>query len=182
MKKRGLADWIHQPKINQILLSFSVRKTPREIEKELGIKKLKLKPFVEKHLLKCLNPGARKGRLYVLTNKARRLLKPTGSKKAGNKDWHLMGWIVASPKQRLVVLKVVDSVKRTSEEIRNRASRFNSKLTRISAKAVLNDLVDSGLVETELIERKRYYWISEKGRFIAGGVNCAKERQVASVK
>jgi hypothetical protein len=34
-------------------------------------------------------------------------------------------WLLASPKQRLVVLRVMDSEKRTSENIRNKASRFN---------------------------------------------------------
>ena len=53
MGKRGVADWIDQSKINQIVLSFLVTKTPRQAEKELCIKKLKLKPFLENHLLEC---------------------------------------------------------------------------------------------------------------------------------
>ena len=172
-----MAEWIHQPKINQILLSFSVQKTPKQVEKELCVKKLKLKPFVEKHLLKCLNPGATKARFYILTDKARRLLKLSSSKKEINKDWDLIGWIMASPKQRLVVLKAVDSTKRTSEEIRERASRSNANLTRISSKGILKELISKSLIETELIERKRYYWMSEKGRLILGDVDWVKENK-----
>ena len=75
MKQGDIKDWVNQPKINSILLSFSTPKTPKQVEKELGIKKLKLKPFLNKHLLKCLNPKARKGRFYILTNKAKQLKK-----------------------------------------------------------------------------------------------------------
>jgi hypothetical protein len=163
MNKRGVADWIKQVAINQILLSFSAPKTPRQVEKELGIKKLKLKPFLEKHLLETLNPEARKGRFYILTSKARRLLKLPSSKKGNNKDWDLIGWIMASPKQRLVVLRFVNSEKRTSEEIREKTSQLNPHLSRISTKGILKELINEGLVETEMLDRKRYYWLSEEG-------------------
>lgn len=164
MSKRGVGEWVHQPTINQILLCFSAPKTPREVEKELGIKKLKLKPYLDRNLLKSLNPGARKGRFYILTGKARRLLKLSGSKKGINKDWHMIGWINASPRQRLVVLKAMDSEKRTSEEIRERALKFNPHLTRISTKSILKELISRGLVETEILNRRRYYWLSERGK------------------
>ena len=166
MAKRGLDDWIHQPKVNQILFSFLVPKTPRRVEKELGIKKLKMKPFLEKGLLESLNPRARKGRLYRLTRKTRGLLKLPVSKNVGAQNWLLIGWVTASPKQRVVLLKVIDSVKRTSEELRLRASQYNPHLTRISTKENLNGLVDKGLTETEIVNRKRYYWISEMGRLL----------------
>ena len=173
MGKRCVGCWIHQPKVNQILLSFSVPKTPKQVEKELGITKLKLKPFLEKHLLECLNPEARKSRFYIMTNKARRLFKLTVSKKEGKKDWDLIGWIMASPKQRLVVLKAValDSAKRTSEEIRERASGVNPHLTRISTKGILKELIGKDLIETEMNEKKRYYWISEKGKLLRRDIN-----------
>lgn len=167
MNKRGVAEWVNQPKIKQILLAFSVPKTPRQAEEELGIKKLKLKPFLEKNLLESLNPEARKGRFYMLTGKARRLLKLPCSKKEGNKNWDLIGWIISSPKQRLVVLKTVDSEKRTSEEIRERASQLNPHLSRTSIKGILKELISRGLVETKMYDRKRYYWISEKGKSFA---------------
>ena len=155
---------MHQPNTNQILFSFLVPKTPRRVEKELGIKKLKMRPFLEKGLLESLNPENRKGRLYRLTRKARGLLKLPASSKIGEQNWLLIGWVTASPKQRLVLLRVVDAVKRTSEELRLRASQYNPHLTRISTKDILNGLVDKGLVETEMNDRKRYYWISEMGR------------------
>ncbi len=168
-----MADWIAQPKIIQILVSFSVPRTPKQVEKRLNIKKLKMKPFLEKHLLKSLNPGARKARLYVVTNKARRLLKLPVSRKKANKDWDLIGWVMSSPRQRLVVLKVVDSVKKASEDIRRKASRLNPHLSRISTKGILKDLVSRGLVETQIgDDGRRYYWISQKGRLVADDLDC----------
>ncbi len=166
-----MADWICRPKINQILLSFCVPRTPRQVEKQLGVRKLKMKPFLEKRLLKSLTPGARKGRLYMLTDKARRLIELPSAKAEKNKDWDSIGWVMASPKQRLIVLEVMDLGKRTSEEIRERASRSNPHLTRISTKAILKELVGQGLIETELNKRKRYYWMSEKGRLVVDDVN-----------
>ena len=166
MKKEDIG-WINKPKVNQILLSFSIPKTPKQVEKELGIRKLKLKPFLEKRLLKCLNPGAKKGRFHILTNKARQLQNLSCSKKERNKDWDLIGWIMASPKQRFVVLKTVDSKKRTSEDIRERASGLNSHLSRISTKGILKELIRKCLVETEMSEKKRYYWINDKGKCVA---------------
>lgn len=43
-------EWIQRPKIKQILFSFSVPKTPTQVEKEIGMKKIKLKPFIKKNL------------------------------------------------------------------------------------------------------------------------------------
>lgn len=177
MIKRGVAKWIHQPKNNQILVSFSVPKTPKQVEKEVCVRKLKIKPFVGKRLIRCLNPEAKKGRFYILTNKARKLLKLSNCKKVPNKDWDLIGWIMASPKQRAVVSIVVDSVKRTSEEIRKRASQLNPHLSRLSAKGILKELISKGLIETEMNERKRYYWISEKGKLILDKVDWVNDNK-----
>ncbi len=159
-------EWILCPAIKQVLEAFSEPKTPKQVEKELGIKKLKLKPFVEKGLLTSLNPMARKSRFYVPTSKARRLLGLPDPRDNVHENWDLKGWIMASPRQRLVVLKVTDSKKRTSEDLRERASKVNPRLTRISTKGILKELINRGLIETELRDRKRYYWISDRGRSI----------------
>ncbi|MBW1824714.1 MAG: hypothetical protein JRI87_09135 [Deltaproteobacteria bacterium] len=81
---------------------------------------------------------------------------------------------MASPKQRLVVLRVMDLAKRTSEDIRARASRLNPRMTRVSTKGVLKVLISKGLVHTELVERKRYYWITRKGRCVVRDLGLAK--------
>jgi hypothetical protein len=171
MKKTTPDEWARRPEISRVLLWFLVPRTPREGERLSGIRKLKMKLFVEKGLLKCLNPLARKGRFFVATGKARRSLGLPSLKRGTDRDWDLIGWIKASPRQRLVVLKAMDSAKRLSEEIRERASRSNPSLTRISVKGVLKELVRGGLVETELSEKRRRYWISEKGRLILGDVD-----------
>ena len=151
-------------KHRQILLAFATAKTPRKVETELKIKKLKIKPYIDKGLLKILNPKARKGRLYLLTNKAKKTLRLSTDKRIKNIDWDLIGQVLASPKQKLVVLRALDSGKRTSEEIRGRAVKFNPHLSRISTKKILNDLLTEVLVLSEMKDRKRYYWISEKGK------------------
>ena len=156
--------WVNRKRIRQILCAFSIPKTPRKVETELRIKKLKIKPYIHKGLLKILNPKARKGRLYLLTDKAKKILGLSVGRNIENKDWDLIGQILASPKQKLVVLKVLDSGKRSSEEIRGRAVKFNPHLSRISTKQILNELITEVLVISEMKDRKRYYWISEKGK------------------
>ena len=78
---------------------------------------------------------------------------------------------MASPKQRLSVLKSMDSKKRTSEDIRIRTSKYNPRLTRISTKQILNELISRGLIETEMIGRKRYYWINNKGKKLTNDIS-----------
>jgi hypothetical protein len=166
MKKTTPDEWTLRPETSKVLLWFLSPRTPRKVEKLLGIRKLKMKPFVEKGLLKPLNPLARKGKFFVATAKARRSLGLPALKRGIDKDWDLIGWIKASPRQRLVVLKATDSAKRLSEEIRERASRSNRHLTRISVKAILKELVGQGLIESKLTQRKRRYRITHRGRSI----------------
>lgn len=80
MKKED-TNWIKKPLVNKILLAFCTPKTPSQAEKETGIKKLKLKPYLEKQLIKCLNPEAKKGRLHIITNKAKDQLEKSKLKK-----------------------------------------------------------------------------------------------------
>lgn len=174
MNEVKLVDWIVKPKNNQILMFFYNPKTPTEAQRELDINKLNLKPFLQRGLLKCLNPDTHKGRLYILTNKSRKLLKIQNLKPGNKNNYNLIGWILASPRQRYVVLITMGKVKfkRTSEEIRIRSSKINSCLTRISTKEILKELVEKELVDSEMgDDRRRYYWITQKGISIAGDLN-----------
>jgi hypothetical protein len=154
--------WISQLKNKDILLAFSAPNIPARVEKELCIKKLKLRPFLDKKLLEPLNPKAKKGRFYILSDRARKLLKVPKCRNM-DKNWNLIGWLISSPRQRLAILRVMDEGKRNSEIIRARATQFNVRMTRVSAKGILKELIARGLVETEINERKRLYWLNELG-------------------
>lgn len=184
-----MSDWIQQPKTSRILHSFSVPRTPRQVERELGIQKLKMESYLSKGLVKSLNPEGRKGRFYTLTDKARSLLKLPDSGSEGGKDWKLIGWVMASPRQRFVVLRTVDLKKRTSDGIMERAFKLDPtlSLTRISTKEILKELISKKLVETELTAEvrkiyrgekiygkrlRRFYWLSEKGRLVSDDIAC----------
>ena len=170
MRGKRLHDWISRLKNKQILFSFSAPKTPTQVKNELGVGKFNLKPYLKRGLIECLNPDGQKGKLYVLTNKAKRLLKISIPARKNPKDYALIGWILASPKQRYVVLKTIalNSEKRTSEEIRLKSKDQNPCLSRISTKSILKELIDKELVETEMGgDRRRYYWVTEEGRLFA---------------
>ena len=163
MGKKSPREWALRPKIKSILLAFAAPKTPKQAEKELSIRKLKTPPFIAKGLLECLNPNARKGRLYIATPKARVLLQLPGARKGSRNDWRIIGSIMASPKQKLVIFLTVDEQKKTSEEIRLKAFSINPHLSRISTKEILNALVEGKIIGTEIIGRKRFYWLNALG-------------------
>ena len=165
-----MINWINRPKNIQLLSSFSVPKTPTQVMNELCVDKFNLKPYLKRGTIKCLNPEGHKGKLYVLTNKARKLLEISIPVQKIKKDYDLIGWISASPRQRYVVLKtlLLNPVRRTSEEIRIKSSHLNPCLSRISTKSILKELMKKGLVETEMgKDRKRYYWVNEEGKSLA---------------
>ncbi len=163
MKKKNIHEWLIRTSVKKILLTFYSPRTPRQVKKITGINKLNLAPLIEKNLLQCLNSNARKGRLYTITDKARKFLQLPPSKNHKKNNWNLLGWLISSPKQRLVILRIMDTFKRTSEEIREKAMRLNPKLTRISTKSILQELINNKLIDTRISGRKRYYWITETG-------------------
>lgn len=63
-------------------------------------------------------------------------------------------------------MKVMDGLKRTSEQIRERASKFNPHLSRVSTKGILRELIKKNLVLSKMSEGKRYYWISGEGSVV----------------
>lgn len=166
MQKTGFPESINNPKTKQLLLAFSIPKTPKQVEAMLSLSKIKLKPLLEKGFLKCLNPKGRKGRFYVLTQKTRECLGLGCQECALNKNWELIGWLMASPKQRLIVLRCIDERKLYSEEVRMRATQLTSHLTRESTKVILKDLINKHLADSEILERIRFYWITTYGQKI----------------
>lgn len=184
-KTKDIIEWIHKQKNERILKIFQSPTTPRQAEKRLGIKKITLRPFLKAGLIRLLNTGAAKGRFYVATSKARRLLNLPLSKSRIRSEWRIVGWILASPRQRTIILKVLNSVKRTSDEIMRQALKLNKSVTRISVKTILSELIGKGLVETELKPRlrrvirgcpiygkklRRFYWLSGRGKIIQDDV------------
>ena len=163
MKKRDIIRWIEKRRNKQILLAFSIPKTPRQAEKELSMRKLNLKPFLDKGLIRPLNPAVRKGRFYALTDEVRKWLKLLCSETNNEKDWELIGWVIASPRQRLSVLRIMDSEKRTSEEIRAKATQLNANISRTSIKGILKELFERNLIDTEVLEGIRFYWLNQQG-------------------
>lgn len=162
--------WTNQQQTKQILKSFSLPKTPTQVQHDLSINKFSLQPFLKRRLLKCLCPQNTKGRLYISTNRARKILNLPRTKIKSKDNLNLIGWIIASPRQRYVVLMTMTKYpgKRTSENIRIKAAKLNPCLSRISTKSILKELTDYGLVETEMgDDRRRYYWLSDQGN-IAG--------------
>lgn len=166
MPGRILTEGINNPRTRQILLNFSSPRTPRQARLNLSVKKLELRPFLKTGLLKCLNPDSRKGRFYTLTEKARKILEPDCPECNLDKDWEIIGWIVASPQQRLVALRSVYENKLCSEEVRMRATLLNCHISRVSMKNILKELVGKRLVDTEILERIRFYWIAPYGQKI----------------
>ena len=183
MSSRAKTLWIHRPEVKEVLLSFCIPRTPKQVERELGATKLKLSEFLKKNSIMPLNPTARKGRLYIVTSWVREQYGLLAFSYNRNTDWDVIGWLLSSPRQRLALLQTIslDCKKRTSEEIRTRGSRLNPHFTRISTKTTLNELVKKSLIETDLFERKRYYWINQNGASVADFIKANLKINVANL-
>lgn len=179
MEKTQNQGWQCSPRAASILVSLSAPKTPLQVVKELRIRRFKLKPFLEKGLVVCLNPRAKKGRLYITTRTAKAHSGPDVLRLVRTRDWDLIGWILASPNQRLPVLSAMDGMKRVSENIRQRASRWNNRLSRTSTKGILKELLSKNLVESQLIGKKRYYWKSDEGKLLDSSLQELNPIQLA---
>ena len=70
---QSLARWANKPNAKRILFLLDNPSTPRDVEKALSIGKIKMKPYLDKGLIFPLNSNGRKGRLYTLTPKARKI-------------------------------------------------------------------------------------------------------------
>ena len=160
------ADFVISTASKRILLAFSSPATPKKAMHQLCVRKIKFQIYVNAGLLKCLNPEEKRARFYVLTEKARKLLSLPHSDVDLHKDWKCIGWILSSPKMKLTVLRFVDERKLCSEEVRMRATQFNWHLSRSSMKDILKELVGKHLVDTELLEGIRFYWIAPYGQKI----------------
>jgi DNA-binding MarR family transcriptional regulator len=166
MLNKRVENGIISPANKRILLAFSTPKTPQKAMLELCLKKIGFNDYIKAGLLKCLNPEESRARFYVLADKARKLLSQPPCDVSLHKDWNCIGWVMSGPKMKLAVLRCVDERKLYSEEIRIRASQFNCHLSRTSVKDILKGLVEKHLVDTEIMERVRFYWITPHGQKI----------------
>lgn len=166
MQQKEAQDGIISPASRQTLLVFSMPKTPKQAQIELSVKEVRCWEFLRKGLLKCLNPESKRGRFYILSDKARECLKIPCPHFILDNDWEVIGWLASSPRQRLVILRCTDERKLTSEEIRMRATQLNCHLSRTSTKTILKSLIGRHLITTEILERIRFYWINAYGKKI----------------
>jgi len=166
MLNKRVENGIISPANKRILLAFSIPKTPHQAMFELCLKKIMFAPYIKAGLLKCLNPEESRARFYLLTDKARKLLNQPPCNIGLHKDWNCIGWVMSGPKMKLVVLRCVDERKLYSEEIRIRAGQFNCHLSRTSVKGILKGLAEKHLVDTEIMQRVRFYWITPHGQKI----------------
>lgn len=147
--KREVGLRVYNEETRRRLTFFAEPRTPRQAEIYFNIKKIKLKPYIDNGLLNILNENSNKGRLYLLRKKGRKILNLPTTNQNYDLDWELIGWLMASPKQRLSLLKIIglDKSKRTSENIRYRASKVNSRLTRIEE--LLRSCLDTHLFSND---------------------------------
>ena len=75
----------------QIILSLEVSKTPTEIASEIKVSvshvRRTLKEFSKKNLVKCKTPNEKKGRIYILTNEGKKVLKQLKKNSHHNKPF-----------------------------------------------------------------------------------------------
>ncbi len=154
-------------------------RTPSEIRRALNLSKKDtvyyiLASFAERGITVCLNPEARKGRLYFLTDKGKEYLITIVKDEKGDKNFEVIfydipkelvssySWVVSGGRKRLI-METVDNNDRVAEEIRK---RLGEKLTIFNTDSTLKACVKRGLVVCSVKNEGVTYKHSENGRII----------------
>ena len=154
-------------------------RTPSEIRRALNLSKKDtvyyiLASFAERGITVCLNPDARKGRLYFLTDKGKEDLITIVRDEKEDRNFEVIfydipreliasySWVVSGGRKRLI-METVDDNDRVAEEIRN---RLGDKLTIFNTDSTLKACVKRGLVACSVKSEGVTYKHSENGRII----------------
>lgn len=154
-------------------------RTPSEIRRILNLSKKDtvyyiLASFMEREIVVCLNPGARKGRLYFLTDKGKEDLITIVRDEKGDKNFEVIfydipqelisyySWVVSGGRKRLI-METVDDTDRVAEEVRK---RLGDKLTIFNTDNTLKACVKRNLVICTVKDEGVTYRHSEDGRII----------------
>jgi predicted transcriptional regulator len=138
-----------------VLEVMSKSKTPAELRREIGLKKIKsisstLKELVSLGLIYCLNPRAKIGRLYGLTKKgigARKKFSFKDYCQPHDLDWNSYSYVVCG-KQRRAILKAMNvGMPMSSRLIRERANEYNPRISRTNANDILQQFVRKKLAK-----------------------------------
>ena len=154
-------------------------RTPSEIRRVLKLSKKDtayyiLASFVDRGIAVCLNPDARKGRLYLLTDKGKEDLITIVRDEKGDKNFEVIfydipkelissySWVVSGGRKRLI-METVDDTDMVAEGIRG---RLNNKLSIFNTDSTLKACVKKGLVVCTVKDEGVTYRHSENGRII----------------
>ena len=148
---------------------LEVIRSPRtyvELIKIVGFKKADnlshiLKALLSSEFIYCLNPKARTGKLYGITNKGKRLRKKLGCSEFHQPDdvnWNLYGWIVSGKQRRAILKALCDDCLMSARLIRERAQEYNRHISRINTYDVLQQFVRKKIVK-KIKEKCRVYFV-----------------------
>lgn len=174
MKKEDANKWLRKKGERTAVLRIMTKPmTPTEIGEKIGLKRIRVRGFLEKGIFKCLTPKAKKGRVYGLTEKgqktAKRLAKDEDRAYSYFEldiDWYSYGWITCSKPVRMIFKAVAtgrESVKEIDEYLK--APGRQLILTYSYKYKLLRDLVKKGLLSVSGDKRKLFA-LTEKGKEI----------------
>lgn len=154
-------------------------RTPSEIIRVLNLSKKDtvyyiLASFKERGIAVCLNPEARRGRLFFLTDKGKEDLITIVRDEKGDKNFEVIfydipreliasySWVVSGGRKRLI-METVDDNDRVAEVIRK---RLGEKLTIFNTDSTLKACVKRRLVVSTIKDEGVTYRQGEDGRII----------------
>ena len=151
---------------------------PAEIVRLLNLSKKNsvsyiISDFVRLEIVVCLNPTAKTGRLYALTNRGKesmRTLLREENKEAVFTDIPpelipLYSKIVSS-RRKSAILKGLNEIPRSPEEIRFSAKRYDNDITRVGTYHLLSWFYEKGVTLSSLKDKKLAYRLSDKGKLL----------------
>ena len=182
--KPGSYNWVKSVTVLENTIKvLSKPKIPTEIAEAMKLKNIRsdiLSVLLKSGIVRILNPKAKLGRLYGLTETGqkvrKRLLKETGlpysysEPKEDSSFWYSYGRVV-SGLQRKAIIKAVNKANEkgkiklgmTPREIRTTAREYNKRISRSNANETLINLVKEGLLKFEKLNGRVTYSLTKKG-------------------
>lgn len=156
-------------------MKLSKSKIPTELAQETGTKwwhvSRILKRLEKRGLVRCLNPKARVGKLFGITEIGREIRRILQEEKGefyfynepSDLDYKLYGEIIAGIRKKAFI-KAMDGIWRTRGDIRKRAVDFNKNIWRPHAYNVLDYFIQIGIAESTVEKKEILFRLNEKGQ------------------
>lgn len=139
--------------------------------------KLKMADFVRHGLTYCINPRAKEGRVYCLTNRGINIARGIAREKSipwnysvpEIRNWSTYGWVACGNRRKNLLFEMMKKVKATTVNPTGRikAEKIICETPRSYKYNLIKDFLKKGLLKKETVSGITIYSLRRKGKRIA---------------